>query len=135
MSFSAYSTIKSSTQGQTIVFEHETIDVGNGYDPSTGIYTAPRTGRYVFTYTVGQNGGASNNNYWLMLNNVTTPVDQMWLYGSFGSVGGGSQTAMVTLTKGDQVFVKIQRQQGNANLYCRKGSGNNGCTFSAFMLN
>ena len=110
------------------------MDFGNGYDPSTGIYTAPRTGRYVFTYTIGLNGGASNNYYWLMLKNVITPVDQMWLYDSSGAVGSGSQTAMVTLTKGDQVFVKIQRQL-SAHLYCYKGSNYNGCTFSAFMLN
>ena len=137
MSFSAYATILSSSQGQTIVFQHETTDVGNGYNPSTGIYTAPRTGRYVFTYTIATNSALTNNYYSLIVNNITSrPANMMWLYEQHDGYNRGTNTVILVLNAGDQVFIKIQQQSpSSSSLMCYESNSYNACTFSAFMLN
>ena len=135
VSFSAYATITSSTSGQTIVFQHEIIDVGNGYNPSTGIYTVPRTGRYQVSYTLSNSVAASNNLYSLMVNNNSTPASTMWLYEQHDAYYRGSNSVMIPLDAGDKIFMKIQQQSGSSSyLRCNYG-GDSQCTFSAFMLN
>ena len=35
-----------------IIFDHALLNTGNGYHPTSGIFTAPQTGVYVFMWTV-----------------------------------------------------------------------------------
>lgn len=38
----------------TLVFDVVIKNTGNGYNPRTGVYTAPTAGEYVFVVSVGQ---------------------------------------------------------------------------------
>ena len=44
--------ISSSTGGQTLVFPTVETNLGNAYSGSTGVFTAPASGTYVFSFTV-----------------------------------------------------------------------------------
>ena len=120
------------TTGATVVFQHELIDDGNGYNPSTGIYTVPVTGRYQIIYSIGQGTQASTSQYWLMVNNQTTPISSLYLYNqNTNVVKRGTGSAMVNLNSGDRVYLKANSISGTNYLYCYNYSD---CKFSGFLL-
>ena len=41
------------TPGKTVVFDHVIYNIGNGYDVDTGHFTAPHTGTYILSVTMG----------------------------------------------------------------------------------
>lgn len=45
----------------TVIFNNEATDVGGGYDNTTGIFTAPSTGKYFFCGQVGLSGLTSSH--------------------------------------------------------------------------
>lgn len=54
IAFSAYMTHNLSNLGnlRILVFDAIFINEGNGYNHYVGVFTAPRTGLYVFTWTI-----------------------------------------------------------------------------------
>lgn len=63
------------TTGTTIIFDTESVDIGAGYNPATGIYTAPRAGVYQFNATVWfENNTGGNSPAYL---NLVTSVGSL----------------------------------------------------------
>ena len=102
-----------STVNTAIPFEVTRTNVGNAMNPSTGIFTAPRPGKYFFTYS-----GISNNNDWsqivLQLNGVllgTAHSDH--IYDTF------SHHATLQLSQGDQIrlFLTLGAVYGDGRLF------------------
>ncbi len=55
----------------TVIFDVSVFDQGSNYNTSTGIFTAPVTGRYLFTTNVAvSNLVVANNNFYLSLSNI-----------------------------------------------------------------
>lgn len=71
--FKAYRSASTSGAG-VIVFNNEVYDVGNNYNNSNGLFTAPVAGYYIFFF-VSIGSGVSNTfrDVWGSVNGVTTP--------------------------------------------------------------
>ncbi|XP_052788753.1 uncharacterized protein LOC128223515 [Mya arenaria] len=109
--FARLSTSFTSSAGQTLVFDSVTTDVGGGYNPGTGVFTAPADGLYVFSITVMvyMTTSATSAQFILKKNNNTV----MWLYASeTDSVyETASGTGILSLEVGDTVHV-TNRESG-----------------------
>jgi hypothetical protein len=111
--FYVQTNVHHSTVNTAIPFEVTRTNVGNAMNPSTGIFTAPRPGKYFFTYS-----GISNINDWshivLQLNGV--------LLGTAHSVSNTdtfSHHATLQLSQGDQIrlFLTHGSVYGDGNLF------------------
>ncbi|PVD38901.1 hypothetical protein C0Q70_01526 [Pomacea canaliculata] len=95
--------IKDIGPGKTIIFDTAAFNIGNGYDPATGIFRAPYAGEYVFHIKILS---ASNNG--IRLDVVTTPnnaiitTTEVWVHPDREVATAQS---MVHLSAGQQVWV------------------------------
>ena len=110
-------------QGDILVFPHVITNKGQGYDNSTGKFTAPRDGTYVFTVTV-----VSSSNYYLSLEIVHDGVSKVRTFSTrLASYQTGTNLVVLELDRGDAVWVK--RYGGQSYL-----SSVPLTTFSGFLL-
>nr|XP_011438924.2 uncharacterized protein LOC109617055 [Crassostrea gigas] len=93
----------SSWNGNILVFPHVVTNNGNGYNPSTGKFTAPTDGTYVFFVTV--NAFSSNSLYLDIVHNGSRKVRTM--SHSSASYQTGTNMAVLALYKGDSVWILL----------------------------
>jgi hypothetical protein len=94
----------SSWSGSTLVFNTIITTVGNAYNPSTGIFTAPTQGNYVFFVNVQ---GYSNQYIYVdIVLNGSTKVRTMAYGDSNNNYNAGPNLVALTLQKGDRVWIK-----------------------------
>lgn len=84
----------------TLVFPVVIINVGNGYNPSTGVFTAPIAGEYVFFDNV--QGFKVLAIYVDIVQNGETRVRTL----AYTNYDTGHNLAVLTLQTGDRVWVK-----------------------------
>uniref|UniRef100_A0A0B6ZJ78 C1q domain-containing protein n=1 Tax=Arion vulgaris TaxID=1028688 RepID=A0A0B6ZJ78_9EUPU len=91
--------------GNTIVFNTVLNNIGTGYDPITGVFTAPRGG----VYTIAFNAVTQANSK-VYVDLVHNDVYQVSAYGSsgWGSYATASTTLNLRLKKGDRVVIKAR---------------------------
>ncbi|CAG2189137.1 unnamed protein product [Mytilus edulis] len=96
---------KAQTPGNNgvIKFDKVIINTRNGYNPTTGIFTAPIAGVYQFSYTVMSQLGKYLVVY-LSHNNIRQQTT--WMKGSNHETG--TANIILNLKKGDQVAVKSE---------------------------
>ncbi|XP_074541640.1 complement C1q tumor necrosis factor-related protein 3-like isoform X2 [Halichoeres trimaculatus] len=107
----------------TLKFKKVTTNVGNAYDPSTGIFTAPVKGIYYIRFT-GCVGNSGDLNAALMKNNE----NMFAIYDTRGTHGSGSNGMPLILEEGDQLSITMW--PGNTIFDQTRLS-----TFSGFLLN
>ena len=121
------------TQGQTVQFANETLDIGGGYNPSTSVYTVPQTGIYTFTWTIR----IGRYNYYVTELVVNTAVKDRMMTSTWGSNNThtydatSSATTTAQLTTGDRVFIRVQLRSGLPNIY---SDADGYSTFSGWLL-
>lgn len=136
----------SSSTVNTLILNSENIDTGAGFDPTTGIFTAPVAGQYVFSFSgLLQNNASGSwtlNGVYFSKNNATAAGASRFdcatggvsagaavNAGSNGFICGGS--VVVPLAASDTLRIKVDIGIGG-------GSGNMalnvGATFSGYML-
>ena len=111
----------------TLVFPHVITNVGNGYNPTDGVFTAPMAGVYVFFVNVQ----GYNNLYIytdIMLNGAPK-VRTMSYNGEEQTYLAGPNLAVLYLQTGDRVWIQHAGGSGYfTHLYCPI------TTFSGFLI-
>ena len=122
------------TNGQTVQFATETLDIGGGYNPSTSVYTVPQTGVYTITWTIR----IYTANYYETELVVNTAVKDRMLTSTYHSSGSvytryatSSATTTVQLTTGDRVFIRVHLRSGSPSI---ESDGYGYSTFSGWLL-
>jgi len=124
------SDIHGTTRGQTIVFNKVDINLGGGYNGTTGVFSAPVAGTYVFSLTFHLYYYNSSSDYagdlFIMKNHEY--LLRVWQkLDSSADQGTASGTTVLSLNKGDQVQV----QAGSAHMAI---GGGDVSFFSGFLL-
>ena len=94
--FYVQTNVHHSTVNTAIPFEVTRTNVGNAMNPSTGIFTAPRPGKYFFTFS-----GIS----YAAISQIELHLNGVLLGASYSSSGAGtfSHHATLELSQGDQI--------------------------------
>ena len=120
------SSTSSSWTGNTLIFPNVITNVGNGYNPSDGVFTAPRAGVYVFFVNV-QSYSVETIYVDIVLNGVTKVRTMAYDSGDKDYYEAGPNLAVLSLQTGGRVWVKR---------YSGKGYYHDGpiTTFSGFII-
>ena len=106
-----------------VKFEDVRVNRGQGYNPSTGVFTAPRKGLYhISCLILGNNGHVVH--YQLSKN------DALYTYGyaTKGVHTSSTISSLVEMKKGDRVFIKHRISRSE------QITGNHHSTFSGYFL-
>ena len=109
MAFTAgVASLSSTWNSGTLVFNSVILNVGNGYNPSTGVFTSPVAGTYVFYVTA-----VEYSKQYLMVDIVLNSVSKVRTIGeSNAAYQTGTNMVVLNLQKGDSVWVKHASGQG-----------------------
>ncbi|XP_063416215.1 complement C1q-like protein 3 [Mytilus trossulus] len=112
------------TYSTTILkFDDVRINIVNGYDSTTGVFTAPRNGIYQFNCLLRAKG--SNEVHFQLNKNDALYT---WGYVSKGHYNSQTISSVIKLMKMDRVYIK-HRNSVNETV-----SGDNSSTFSGILL-
>lgn len=103
-SFNAYSPAVTSS-GNNVIWGSTRHNIGNCYNTSTGKFTAPVTGRYLFTFNSLMNVNSDYVRLWFNINGVHNPTYGDTLSG--GSLSGGAWTGWSYISIGLSIVVEL----------------------------
>ena len=107
----------------TLVFPKVITNVGSGYNPSDGVFTAPRAGLYVFFVNV-----QSYTNKIIYVDIVLNGASKVRTM-AYTNYDAGPNLAVLSLQTGDRVWIKHYSGQG----YWTESTGPI-TTFSGFLI-
>lgn len=112
---------------QVIIFDYVRTNIGNGYDTSTGIFTTPTSGVYMFYVNFLTHQHKSID---AMISRNYEDVQRLYAGTLQNRYGPGCNMATLSLNAGDKIYVKVNSDQHST------GSVLDGpwCTFSGFLL-
>ena len=112
MAFTAGVTSSSSAWNSgTLIFTSVILNVGNGYNPSTGVFTSPVAGTYVFYVTAVEYSKGD-----LYVDIVLNSVSKVRTIGDGNSAyQTGTNMVVLNLQKGDSVWVRRYTGKGYAS--------------------
>ncbi|XP_041790022.1 cerebellin 18 [Chelmon rostratus] len=118
------------TRNSPIPYDVITLNHGSGYNPALGIFTAPRSGLYSFSFSVyskvAKEGERMYYKVQLMRNNEV--VASIWEDNREDSEDSSSQTVLLSLQRGGQVYLELM----NGRQICGIVEGLN--TFSGALI-
>ncbi|XP_015193199.1 cerebellin 18 [Lepisosteus oculatus] len=118
------------TSSMPIPYNTVLINQGQGYNPALGAFTAPRTGLYSFSFSAYSNVGAAGNRLYHQVSLIRNSdvVASVWEDNREDSEDSGSQTVLLPLAAGDQVYIRLL----SGRQLC--GDTNQHNTFSGFLV-
>lgn len=130
VAFYAYvsTNIPASVAHRIIAFDKVVTNVGNAYHPHSGTFIAPRSGLYVFTWTIRLYMDYYHTTELLVNNNVVN-----WIYFSPASNidGSVSSTAVVQVNQGDDVLIRTGSSHHSGEIV---GDVNGVSSFAGWIL-
>lgn len=132
---------KSMPKGSTFIFDTVDTNIGNGYNKTTGIFTAPTSGLYAFTWTLHvagkhilrpkKNSQYGEINAALMQNEG---VKGVIVADTEKQYDNGSSTGFVVLktNAGDRLRIAVTEWDGQGDIYSNNKNGRT--TFSGFRV-
>jgi hypothetical protein len=102
-----------SYSGGAIKFNDVTLNSGDGYNPSTGIFTAPIAGIYQFTATYLQRNGYSSHVRLIKGSSVISDI-----HSNHKNYDQLTKTILVALAKDETFWVKLE----NSSSYAVQGT-------------
>jgi len=149
---SGFYAVKSSGQtisvNQAVIFNTTTENVGGDYNTSNGVYTAPISGFYIFSYTILLGAGLTNDidvDHYLKTSNRSYigGMPGRTRYLTTGATGWGDgymglgHTQIAYMDAGDTAYVDFSQlyyngSNGTAPVYAN--TGNNWTKFSGYFL-
>jgi hypothetical protein len=119
-----------------IIFDTKQFDNGTNFSTSTGSFTAPVSGRYLFTYSVGMGGtGVAHTAATIRL--VTTGMTfsgNVFNPGVYANVNGVAETAasfVVNMSLNDTAYVQMAAYNGT-KVVSAFGVDGGGITYTSF---
>ncbi|XP_062619695.1 complement C1q-like protein 3 [Saccostrea cucullata] len=140
VAFYAYysNSFKALPKGQTLVFDSVEINLGNGYNKRTGIFTAPTSGVYSFTWTLiaagihvagssGQYGemGAALKHNGVIKGAIAADTEKAY------DAGAATGFAILYLRGGDELML-VSPTPGQGSMYSDNKNGRT--SFSGFKI-
>ncbi|XP_062603945.1 probable protein phosphatase DDB_G0282105 [Saccostrea cucullata] len=119
------SSASSSWNSGTLVFDRVMYSIGGGYDSSTGVFTAPDSGHYVFFHNIQ----AYDTKYVMTEIVLNGNPKVLALVASGGKYKAGPNLAVMHLSIGDRVWV---RRYGGSSYYTEGKAP--ATTFSGFKI-
>ncbi|XP_070782200.1 cerebellin 18 [Enoplosus armatus] len=118
------------TRNSPIPYDVITLNHGSGYNPALGLFTAPRSGLYSFSFSVySKVGGEGKRMYYkVQLVRNGEVVASTWEDNREDSEDSSSQTVLLSLQQGGQVYVELL----SGRQICGNVQGLN--TFSGSMI-
>lgn len=112
IAFYAYSSQTFSRPSDHFVLSFDTVitNGGNSYHPHSGVFIAPRSGYYVFTWSLRVEGDAHISTE-LMVNGA--PQSSIYFDATHYVGGNTSGTVVVQFNQGDEVFVRTTKDNFN----------------------
>ncbi|KAK2915756.1 hypothetical protein Q8A67_000130 [Cirrhinus molitorella] len=110
----------------TLTYRNVFTNIGNAYNPITGVFTAPLKGAYRFAISVCGHGNPSNPSFISIMKNGVKVV--MAYAHQNQAVVNSSNGVVLILEAGDVVYVRLW---ANSRIY---DDGNNHITFSGYLL-
>ena len=92
-----------------IKFNDVSLNIGNGYNPSTGKFTAPVDGVYQISFSYLQQQGYTSHVQLIKDGNVYTQ-----LHANHKSYDQLSKTVLIQLKKGQTVWIRLVKSSGYA---------------------
>ncbi|KAK7474368.1 hypothetical protein BaRGS_00034416 [Batillaria attramentaria] len=106
------------------LFDAVVTNIGNGYNPHTGVFIAPYNGIYAFFFSIMNHGSSALH---VAIEKTGTVLASTYAQGISSTYDKASVMATVSLQKGDQVFVR--RVDGDTNIL-----GEAATMFSGFLI-
>jgi hypothetical protein len=86
-----------------LIFDVPVTNYGNGYNKHTGIFTAPQSGVFVFSFTIFPDRGSSIA---VNIYRNSEVVGQVYSYISSPDFSGTSMVAVLSMRIGDVTFIR-----------------------------
>ena len=110
---------------EVVKFDKVWTNIGNGYDSSSGVFTAPRGGVYQFSCSA-----MTAYDKILRLHLMKNDQRTVSLYPGQSGYNTGTLSMVLELKKGDRVYIK----QGGREKSLYSESGSNFCMFSGYFI-
>ncbi|XP_062328985.1 cerebellin 18 [Osmerus eperlanus] len=119
------------TSNVPIPYTSISLNDGHGYNPALGVFTAPRTGLYSFALSVYSNVGNPTARLYhqVQLKKDGQVVACVWEDNREDQEDSGTQTVLLSLRRGNQVYVELLSGRmlcGNTDM--------NGNSFTGYLL-
>ena len=102
--------------GHTVVFDDVITNVGHTYSSSTGVFRAPVDGNYMFSMIGTVPASPGGHSLHLLMKRNGNTISYLFLDSNHDYYLKRTENAVVSLTKGDEVYVQVDAAGGTHSL-------------------